>query len=951
MGQLSYYAVAGTYTGASTQPSPAQLTSVSSTSLSEQGSFALSSFALAERQTATASTSATGSATETYSGTDTVGSTGGPYSGTQTGSAGSQETSSQSASLSEQGSYAQGSFSLSSVTFSGAGADSFSAQDSSTAGWGGSYAGTGSSSDASAGTLNYSVSAAGSFLAGSWGLASYVLQGTSLGTTSASANQSQSFNHQQDSSAGNQSAVESDSLYQAGTEAAGAYSNTSYSYADTGTASATSSGQAPTGSTGDTWSQQHASTLNLAGTQASSAGATYAFQDAQGGGTLSNSGSGSSTGVALPGALAQLPAPDGSLVPVAGADVQARAQAAGGTEAPVPVVLHLQAWVDAGAWMGSVAQLAAQAVGPAIGPAGSSGQWTWRINGTPAPAWAVGALFGAAEAAGGVLGGVASTNSPPSQGVQLVALPVQVVGGAVAGGWDERIPGLPNPGSYAAQVWNGLRPLFQLLSSWAGGPASAAQGQVQALLGVQVGHMAERPPTTGDALVDWVDGVLYTSSGPLTAGSAWLYGGSGVQAGFALSTSSVWVQLGVEIVAMWWQTGPEMLLTGPAEAAAEGSVWEGELGSQDALASDLRANGALTEAASPAGELLVEDGAQLAKLSSPPPEVDPNEPGGGPGDPTTNAKQDLLGQERDLEKTLANCFPAGTLLTTVAGSRPIETVERGDRVWAYDLVAGEWRPCRVLKTFRRLYRGRSAFVTAAGETVECTFLHPYWVVRGEGLAARPRRPHLPPVPAGATALGRWVDAGDVQVGDELLLRDGRVVAVEGVRHGPYHAEVYNVEVEDLHCYAVGPHGVLMHNINEEEKGANTGPPGEGPTEPQGPAEGEDPADPGVRTTVDPADENLIWREGAPGAPPLSRARIDATRPFNQALSDSGGQPIRVVRTADRRRFIMQGNHRLYGALEDGVDKVQVLEYTPEQWEHWTGMRFREFGSNNPAIGP
>jgi hypothetical protein len=70
------------------------------------------------------------------------------------------------------------------------------------------------------------------------------------------------------------------------------------------------------------------------------------------------------------------------------------------------------------------------------------------------------------------------------------------------------------------------------------------------------------------------------------------------------------------------------------------------------------------------------------------------------------------------------CFPAGTLVGTLAGLRAIETIEQGDQVWAYDVVAGQWRGCRVLQTFCTMYEGNSVFVTVAGETIESTFRHP-----------------------------------------------------------------------------------------------------------------------------------------------------------------------------------------------------------------------------------
>jgi hypothetical protein len=172
-----------------------------------------------------------------------------------------------------------------------------------------------------------------------------------------------------------------------------------------------------------------------------------------------------------------------------------------------------------------------------------------------------------------------------------------------------------------------------------------------------------------------------------------------------------------------------------------------------------------------------------------------------------------------LGQVLANCFPAGTLVATEAGPRAIEAVRKDDQVWAYDLVASCWCLCRVLQTFNSHHDGSRAFVTVAGETIEATYRHPFWVVRGEALAERPRLEHLPKETTGATTEGRWVDAGDLRVGDELLLRDGRVAWVESLRLAAFAGEVYNFYVEGLNCYAVGRKGVLVHNFNGAPEGA------------------------------------------------------------------------------------------------------------------------------------
>jgi hypothetical protein len=61
--------------------------------------------------------------------------------------------------------------------------------------------------------------------------------------------------------------------------------------------------------------------------------------------------------------------------------------------------------------------------------------------------------------------------------------------------------------------------------------------------------------------------------------------------------------------------------------------------------------------------------------------------------------------------------------------------------------------------------------------------------------------------------GRWVEAGHVQIGDQLLLMNGKEVSVEEVETVPYAEKVFNLEIAEVHTYAVGKTGVLVHNSN------------------------------------------------------------------------------------------------------------------------------------------
>jgi RHS repeat-associated protein len=162
----------------------------------------------------------------------------------------------------------------------------------------------------------------------------------------------------------------------------------------------------------------------------------------------------------------------------------------------------------------------------------------------------------------------------------------------------------------------------------------------------------------------------------------------------------------------------------------------------------------------------------------------------------------------------AMCFPAGTPVHTVAGLKAIEAIESGDRVWAYDHRQLRWTERVVGETFRRQHVGPMATLQLKGETLRATGGHPFWVVRGEGLAERPSPVRISPYEAGGRQTGRWVLAKDLRVGDEVLLRDREVVALETVLLEDVEETVYNFHVTELQNYAVGECGVLVHNTND-----------------------------------------------------------------------------------------------------------------------------------------
>jgi hypothetical protein len=161
------------------------------------------------------------------------------------------------------------------------------------------------------------------------------------------------------------------------------------------------------------------------------------------------------------------------------------------------------------------------------------------------------------------------------------------------------------------------------------------------------------------------------------------------------------------------------------------------------------------------------------------------------------------------------CFVAGTPVHTADGLKPIEQIRPGEQVWAFDRQQEEWQLHRVTQTFVSAARGPLATVVLSNsDTMTGTDGHAVWVVEGEDLTSRPSPTHGADDPAGRTP-GRWVGLGALREGDVVLTRQGRTARVMFVRTFRASELVYNLEVEGLHCYAVGSGGLLAHNGLED----------------------------------------------------------------------------------------------------------------------------------------
>jgi hypothetical protein len=156
------------------------------------------------------------------------------------------------------------------------------------------------------------------------------------------------------------------------------------------------------------------------------------------------------------------------------------------------------------------------------------------------------------------------------------------------------------------------------------------------------------------------------------------------------------------------------------------------------------------------------------------------------------------------------CFPAGTLVATAQSLKEIETILPGEAVWAYDLAEMKWKFCQVAETFEHEFHGDLITVEVAGESIEATWNHPFWVIEGRELARRGTPEDVPEMGASAT-IGRWVEARDIRPGDVLLLRGRKRAEVSGLATRLAHETVYNLHVLGLNNYAVGAAQTLVHN--------------------------------------------------------------------------------------------------------------------------------------------
>ncbi|WP_019816608.1 polymorphic toxin-type HINT domain-containing protein [Saccharomonospora saliphila] len=155
-----------------------------------------------------------------------------------------------------------------------------------------------------------------------------------------------------------------------------------------------------------------------------------------------------------------------------------------------------------------------------------------------------------------------------------------------------------------------------------------------------------------------------------------------------------------------------------------------------------------------------------------------------------------------------NSFVPGTRVLMADGTtKPIEDVEIGEKVWATDPETGEEGPRTVTATIvdhgmKNLVEVTVDVDGAAGDetsAVMATTLHPFWV----------------------DDQGRWLDARDVEPGNELRTATSDHVEVVATDTSTKLRQVHNLTINGIHTYHVLANGnsILVHNSNGSCGGA------------------------------------------------------------------------------------------------------------------------------------
>lgn len=157
-------------------------------------------------------------------------------------------------------------------------------------------------------------------------------------------------------------------------------------------------------------------------------------------------------------------------------------------------------------------------------------------------------------------------------------------------------------------------------------------------------------------------------------------------------------------------------------------------------------------------------------------------------------------------------FSAETPVATEEGTQAISTLDVGDQVLAWDEATGQTRYYTVTATLVHndplmVYLTIvSPELAEGGEIVQTTPEHPFYVVEV-------RQAHLPGSEWSAyLSVGKWVDAGELQIGDEVRQADGSLGIVSKVNVVVAAQVMYNLIPLQMNLQTLSK--ILFHKWNQ-----------------------------------------------------------------------------------------------------------------------------------------
>ena len=134
------------------------------------------------------------------------------------------------------------------------------------------------------------------------------------------------------------------------------------------------------------------------------------------------------------------------------------------------------------------------------------------------------------------------------------------------------------------------------------------------------------------------------------------------------------------------------------------------------------------------------------------------------------------------QTTVIYCFSEGTMIEMIDGQLPIEQIKMGDIVKTFNIETNKVETSTVTKTFIHPDVIDELIIN---KKIKTTSNHPFYINK------------------------KWVEAGDLNIGDDLLHLDGSKHKITNIELNTNKQTVYNFEVQGTHNYFA--EGYLVHN--------------------------------------------------------------------------------------------------------------------------------------------